>query len=80
MAARRELESGAAQIRLRKPDFYFELGFGIDLFFQYFKFSPELKFSVGFKDVFAHDPGGFKYTQAIESLNSFLVMFSIYFE
>ena len=80
MAARRELESGAAQIRLRKPDFYFEIGFGIDLFLQYFKFSPELKVSAGFRDVFAHDPGGAKYSYSIERLQSYVVMLCFHFE
>ncbi len=80
MAARRELESGAAQIRLRKPDFYFEIGFGIDLFLQYFKFSPELKVSAGFRDVFAHDPGGAKYSSSIERLQSYVVMLCFHFE
>jgi len=80
MAARRELESGAAQIRLIKPDLYFEIGFGIDMFLQYFKFSPELKVSAGFRDVSAHDPGGAKYNSSIERLQSYVVMLCFHFE
>lgn len=80
MAARRELEFNAARVRLDKADFYAEIGFGIDMFLQYFKFAPELKVSAGFRDIFAHDPAGDKYTYSIESLQSYMVMLCFYFE
>ena len=83
MAARRDYEPGGPQVRLNKPDFYVEGGFGIDMFLQYFKFAPELKVSAGFRDVLVHDPAGAGksiYVNSIESLNSYLVMLCFYFE
>ena len=80
MAARKEFEQGGPQVRLIKPDFYVELGFGIDFFLQYFKFSPELKVSAGFRDALVHDPAGGDFTNSIDRLNSYLVMLCFYFE
>lgn len=38
---------------LLKPfDFYTEFGVGCDLYFSFFKLSPELKFALGFNDIF----------------------------
>lgn len=83
MAARKDYEENGPWIRLHPMDFYLELGFGIDFFLQYFKFSPELKVSAGFRDVLVHDPaGGFesRYVYSIDRLNSYLVMLCFYFE
>ncbi len=80
MAARKDFETGGPQVRLIKPDFYAEFGFGIDFFLQYFKFSPELKVSAGFRDALVHDPDGGKFTNSIKRLNSYLVMLCFYFE
>ncbi len=83
MAARKDYEEDGPWVRLHKPDFYVEFGFGIDFFLQYFKFSPELKVSAGFRDVLIHDPAGglaSRYVNSIERLNSYLVMLCFYFE
>jgi hypothetical protein len=78
MAARKAYESGAAFVRLKPLDFYLEIGFGIDFFLQYFKFSPELKVSAGFRDVKVHEQD--KYGNSINRLNSYIVMLCFYFE
>ncbi len=65
-------------VRLNPLDVYLEFGFGIDLFLQYFKFSPELKLSAGLRDVMVQDND--TYGGAIESLNSYVVMLCFYFE
>ena len=83
MAARREYEEGGPYIRLKKSDFYMEIGFGVDMFLQYFKFAPELKLSLGFRDVLVHEPAGGDnslYVNSIESINSYVVMLCFYFE
>jgi len=83
MASRKDYEVNGPYIRLHPMDFFVELGFGIDFFLQYFKFSPELKVSAGFRDVLVHDPaGGINscYVNSIERLNSYLVMLCFYFE
>jgi len=83
MAARRDYEEGGPYIRLNKPDFYFEIGFGIDMFLQYFKFAPELKLSAGFRDVLVHEPAGGEngiFVNSIDRLNSYVLMLCFYFE
>jgi hypothetical protein len=83
MAARKDYDDDGPWIRLEPLDFYAEFGFGIDFFLQYFKFSPELKVSVGFRDVLVHQPAGGennKYVNSINKLNSYLVMLCFYFE
>jgi len=83
MAARKDYDDDGPWIRLEPMDFYAEFGFGIDFFLQYFKFSPELKVSVGFRDVLVHNPAGgsrYKYANSINKLNSYLVMLCFYFE
>ena len=83
MAARKDYDADGPYVRLIPMDFYAEFGFGIDFFLQYFKFSPELKVSVGFRDVLVHDPAGggnYKYANSINKLNSYVVMLCFYFE
>lgn len=92
MASRKEYdgESGI-HVRLKPMDFYLEGGFGIDFFLQYFKFAPEIKVSVGFRDVLVHDPDIIivpgapvvnygTYVYSIDRLQSYLVMLCFNFE
>jgi hypothetical protein len=63
-------------------DLCYEVGGGIDFFLQNFKFTTELKLSIGTRNMFSHKvvPGFEKYTQAIDGLTSKIVVFSIFFE
>jgi hypothetical protein len=62
-------------------DIYYEIGAGIDFYLPYFKFSTELKFSYGFlNDLKRRDSDHPQYQNAIEKLNSTLVMLSFHFE
>lgn len=75
-------------------DFYYEVGFGMDFYLQYFKLGVELKYSVGLTDVLktriknADEPGGYLYppvedaiyTNVIDKLNSRMFMISFHFE
>lgn len=69
-------------LRLSKFDAYYEIGFGTDFFLEYFKFSIELKYSVGVFNVLSNDyaDGAENYVQAIETMNSRLFMISFHFE
>jgi len=83
LAARKDYEEGSdVYVRLKPFDVYFEIGFGIDFYLQYFKFSPELKLSVGFRDMLVGDPAaGFpEYVDSIDRLNSYVVMLCFHFE
>jgi hypothetical protein len=83
MAAYKKLniEEGV-YIRLIKGDIYYELGFGMDFFLTYFKFSTELKFSSGFRNAMGDfDPDqGSVYASAIGRLKSQLITLSFHFE
>ncbi|MEA3316352.1 MAG: porin family protein [Bacteroidota bacterium] len=69
-------------IKLKPFDVYYELGFGIDFYLPYFKFSTELKYSVGTLDVLSHVPHETEaqFVNSIDKLNSSLFMISFHFE
>lgn len=56
----------------------YEGGFGLDIYFEYFKFSPELKICNTFGNAMFHD--GFIYTETIERMSPQLIQFSLHFE
>lgn len=69
-------------LRLNRPDLYYELGAGIDLYLSHIRLSVELKMSYGVKDMLVHDPHPDypQYCNAIEKLYSRIWVLSFYFE
>ncbi|MBR4119607.1 MAG: PorT family protein [Bacteroidales bacterium] len=73
-------------LRLKTYDTYLEIGLGCDVYFQYFKFIPELKFAFGLQDILNRkrddllDPAEYKYTAAIDRVSSKMVILTFYFE
>lgn len=69
-------------IKLKPLDFYYEIGFGFDFYLAYFKFSTEIKYSVGTLNVVSSDASEDfpQYANAIEKLNSRMFMISFHFE
>ena len=57
----------------------YEFGIGLDLYFEYFKFSPEIKISRGLNDVLVPDPGSV-YTESFNQMYSNFIMVSFMFE
>jgi hypothetical protein len=55
-----------------------EAGFGLDIYFPYFKFSPEIKFCHTTNNALFRD--GYIYTEAINKLVPQMVVFSLHFE
>jgi len=83
MAARKEYdEREGIHIQLKPFDLYYEVGFGIDFYLPYFKFSIELKAAFGMRNVLVPDadPAEPQYTTSIDRLNSTLVLLSFNFE
>ena len=71
------------RILLKKSDFYLEMGFGVDNYLQYFKYSTEIKLAVGLRNVMVTDnpfPSEEYYANSIAGLRSFLVMLNFHFE
>ena len=64
--------------RIKKNDFFYELGAGITQYFFYFKFSIEIKASFGVRDMIARENTIF--SNSIEQLNSQIIMISLLFE
>ena len=84
LAAKKEYdEQSAVYMRLRKVDFYYEVGAGIDFYLPYFKLTIEAKMSNGLRDILVHDePHQFhpQYVNSIESLKSQIWTLSFHFE
>lgn len=79
LAARKKIkEEEKPMILLERNDVYYELGFGVDYYLPYFKFSTEIKYCVGLGNMIRND--GTEYSLAIEKLISNLVMISFHFE
>lgn len=56
----------------------YEVGCGLDIYFPYFKFSPEIKLTNSFTNVLVKD--GYVYTEAFDGLWSRIFNFSFHFE
>ncbi|NCO55178.1 MAG: hypothetical protein COS14_11615 [Bacteroidetes bacterium CG02_land_8_20_14_3_00_31_25] len=79
LAAQKKIkEEDKPKIRLSRTSFYYEVGFGTDFFLEYFKFALELKYVVGINNVLVFD--NTQFSEAIERMNSKMLMFSITFE
>jgi len=79
LAAKKKIpEEQMPMIRLMQPDVYAEIGAGIDFYLPYFKFSPELKFGIGFNNVAVAD--NTEYTGAMKYMKSKVIMLSFHFE
>lgn len=67
---------------MNRGNLYVEMGYGIDLYLQYFKFSPEIKLGVGLFNLMnqASTAGQAEYYESIEDIRSFYVMFNFHFE
>jgi hypothetical protein len=59
-------------------NFYYEYGVGLDVYFPYFKFSPELKFSKGINNILVPDHSF--HTTIFQRFQSQFILFSLYFE
>lgn len=83
MARNKEFnEDEEIYIKLKPFDIYYELGFGIDFYLQYFKFSTEVKYSVGtFNNVSSDAAEDYpQYANSIDALNSRMFLVSFHFE
>lgn len=74
-------------LHLSKFDTFLTVGFGLDTYFPYFKFIPEVKFCFGLADVLRHDrpdldddPATLKFTNALDRVTSKMIVLTFYFE
>lgn len=77
-------ESNNEYLMLKPFDVYAEMGFGIDYYLPYFKFTTELKLSLGFLNMLntlkPKNEAGHIYVNSLNRLNSKIIMFSVYFQ
>lgn len=80
MASQSKITTGANEVvvKLNRIDYAYEVGLGFDIYMQYFKFSPELKFSFGLNNLLVQDET--IYTRTISKLNSTAFLISFHFE
>ncbi|MFA6400569.1 MAG: porin family protein [Salinivirgaceae bacterium] len=79
LAARKKIkDEEQPKIRLNRQDLYLEVGFGVDYYLPFFKFSTELRFSYGLMNVVTYDDT--RYTKVFDKLGSKMTTLVIYFE
>lgn len=79
LAARKKIkEEEMPKIRLNNLDLAWEVGVGIDFYLPYFKFSTELKYSAGIRNMVL--PDDTQFTSSIKSMRSNVWMISLHFE
>ena len=71
-------DEGDVIIKLKKNDILGEIGFGMDFYLEYFKFSPQLKISAGILNLLSKDNS--VYTTSIKNLRTNGWMLSFTFE
>jgi len=83
LAAKSKYDEAKEEYILLKPlDIYGEMGFGMDFYLPFFKFSTEIKYSLGIFDILNHKlPDSHpEYVQSLRRLNSNILMISFHFE
>jgi len=80
LASQSKIKTGDNEVvvKLNRMDYAYELGVGFDIYMQYFKFSPELKVSMGLNNLLVKDET--VYTRSISKLNSTTFLLSFHFE
>lgn len=78
MASKEEVESDEIILKLKREDYTWDLGVGVDIYLEYFKLSLEARMAFGLNNLLVEDQTVF--TNSIESLKSKTFLFSVYFE
>ena len=74
-------DNSAGQFRMTTNSYYYELGFGIDIYLYYFKFSPSIRgvFAINDELVRDNDPNSI-YTENVDSMSSRAVFINFTFQ
>ena len=80
MAARKNAKDGGdeAIVKLKRNNYSYHFGFGLDVYTTYFKFSPEFKFGLGVNNILVKDGGMF--SSSIDKLFNKYWLISFTFE
>ncbi len=77
-AGAKKKEKKKSELRTQNFDLTIEYGFGIDLYFQFFKFAPELRFSHGLSNLLVNDPN--RYSESLSKLTTHTISLYFFFE
>ncbi len=77
MASQKDVTSDEI-LKIKRPDFSYELGVGTDFFLQYFKFGLELKYSMGLPNSLIQENN--RWSRPIDKLQNSMWLLSITFE
>lgn len=83
MSAKKEYDGESNEyVKFKPADLYFEFGFGVDTYLRYFKFAPEIKLAVGFRNIIADQgrPQYYQFVESIDRVTSFILMLNFHFE
>jgi hypothetical protein len=81
LASQKNVDDSFAEeeiLKIKSHDVSYEVGFGLDFYTQYFKFSPEIKMSAGMNNLLVRDAS--IYSNAINRLSSKVFLLSFNFE
>lgn len=79
MASKEDVnENGETILKLKREDFTYDMGVGIDWYLQYFKLTMEVKVAYGVNNLIVKD--GTPFAESIDFLGSKSVLVSFYFE
>jgi hypothetical protein len=77
-AGAKKKEKKKSELRTNNMDLAIDYGFGIDLYFKFFKFAPELRFSHGLVNLLNKDPN--LYSESLKKLTTHTVTLYLFFE
>jgi hypothetical protein len=79
LASNAKARNAEDQVKVLRHDISAELGFGMEFYFPYFIFSPEVRFSHGLRDVHSLDPN-LQFSDVLGRLLSRAITFTLHFE
>ena len=65
-------------LEFKAQNYSIDVGFGVDIYFKYFKFAPEIKYSYGMTNILENQYN--EYDNYIKSLSTRTVLISLTFE
>jgi hypothetical protein len=65
-------------LEFKSQNYSLDIGFGIDIYFKYFKFAPEIKYSYGITNILEKQNN--EYDNYLNSLSSRSILISLTFE
>ena len=78
MASQERVVDDVERVKLRRHDYSFDVGVGMDLYFPFFKMSPELRFSQGIRNTLV--PEKHIYSAPLDALLGRTIILSFHFE